>query len=157
MEYETSLDGLFGVVLLSILFFKKQKIPRLGSQTKWYSDLTTASGNLQSQINVINTGLSIKDFTDWITIPAGDYGSGVQRFTNANASKCKHLLFVLQQDNIGSDTIYEYIQITAPYSVFPSSYYNVVTSVGNLRFYYSNSGVIDLIKLPIRLRQIRYI
>jgi len=34
VEYETSLDGLFGVVLLSILFFKKQKIPRLGSQTK---------------------------------------------------------------------------------------------------------------------------
>ena len=129
----------------------------ISRSTQLNSDLTTASGNLQSQINVINTGLSIKDFTDWITIPAGDYGSGVQRFTNANASKCKHLLFVLQQDNIGSDTIYEYIQITAPYSVFPSSYYNVVTSVGNLRFYYSNSGVIDLIKLPIRLRQIRYI
>ena len=68
MEYETSLDGLFGVVLLSILFFKKQKIPRLGSQTKWYSDLTGKANNSDF---VVVSGYITNSISQTFDLPAG--------------------------------------------------------------------------------------
>lgn len=145
--YRVKLNGL-AIEAIEPLFTVPKSIPELMQDI---SDLEDANDALNSALANIITS---KPFSEWGSTNPGDQQT---RFTNDEARGASELIFVLQGAH-SSEIAYEYIHIKTPFSTMENSYYWANTSAGKLEFYYSaTSGIIDVYRLPLTLRQILYV
>ncbi len=96
-----------------------------------------------------NTKIQLHPLTEWTTIPAGSYANGEKRFSKPGAI-FREMVFALQ-----SGDAFEYVEVRSPFDKFPDSYFTIQTSKGEMRIFIAASvGAIDLLKLPMDVRQV---
>lgn len=105
----------------------------------------------QCGINELNTKTTIRQLTEWIHIPAGNYAGGEKRYSY-NGAIFREMIFVLQNGDA-----FEYVEVRSPFGKIPDSYFSISTTKGEMRVFIAASvGTIDLLKLPMDVRQILF-
>lgn len=101
--------------------------------------------------------MTYKNFSEWGNLDPGNLNANNRRFSNANVTTVKELVFVLYHGGATINAIYEYIHIDTPFGEILDGYYVSATSAGQLKIYYSKSAkIIDVYTLPTTLKQILY-